>query len=222
MTVEPEMLLAFDREVTFPQRHGTLRRVVGPSFPVPEGETLTWFDPLDGEPAVVSQVVAGQLTSFATVVEWPHPDGHVRGRRGFGRPRIRGGVGHGSVDDTLRSFSTDRGMGCIARCHQEKLAERLRDLPEVFAVLAAIRESMVHPLTVDGEVVGVAFSADQCAIAATRRLPAGSVSGQTSIQVIGGTLSLRLPTRFRVWLSSGLRPVGHRDEEWLKRGLPSS
>jgi len=26
----------------------------------------------------------------------------------------------------------------------------------------------------------------------------------------------------RVWLTSGLRPVGHRDEAWLKRGLPSS
>ena len=25
-----------------------------------------------------------------------------------------------------------------------------------------------------------------------------------------------------VWLSSGLRPAGHRDEAWLKRGLPSS
>jgi hypothetical protein len=25
-----------------------------------------------------------------------------------------------------------------------------------------------------------------------------------------------------VWLSFGLRPVGHRDEAWLKRGLPCS
>jgi hypothetical protein len=25
-----------------------------------------------------------------------------------------------------------------------------------------------------------------------------------------------------VWLSSGLQPAGHRDEAWLKRGLPSS
>jgi hypothetical protein len=59
-------------------------------------------------------------------------------------------------------------------------------------------------------------------LAATRRLPAGSGSGQTLIQVIGGTFSLRLPTRSWVWLTSGLRPVDRRDEEWLKRGLPSS
>jgi hypothetical protein len=34
---------------------------------------------------------------------------------------------------------------------------------------------------------------------------------------------MRLPTRgLRVWLTSGLQPVGHRDEAWLKRGLPCS
>ena len=158
MTVEPEMLLAFDREVTFPQSHGMLRRVAGPSFPVPEGETLTWFDPLDGAPAVVSQVAAGQLTSFATVVEWPRPDGLSGAAVGLGDPASVVVWDTGSPDDSLRSFSTDRGMGCVVLTrHQEKLAERLRDLPEVFAVLAAIRESMVHPLTVDGEVVGLAF-----------------------------------------------------------------
>jgi hypothetical protein len=43
-----------------------------------------------------------------------------------------------------------------------------------------------------------------------------------SVQVLGGTLSSGLPTPVRVWLTSGLRPVGHRDEAWLKRGLPSS
>jgi len=25
-----------------------------------------------------------------------------------------------------------------------------------------------------------------------------------------------------VWLTIGLRPVGHRDEAWLKKGLPCS
>ena len=59
-------------------------------------------------------------------------------------------------------------------------------------------------------------------IAATRRLPAGSGSGQTLIQVIGGTLSIAAAHQIWVWLSSGLRPVDHRDEAWLKRGLPSS
>ena len=33
---------------------------------------------------------------------------------------------------------------------------------------------------------------------------------------------MRLPTRVLVWLSSGLQSVGHRDEAWLERGLPSS
>jgi hypothetical protein len=43
-----------------------------------------------------------------------------------------------------------------------------------------------------------------------------------SVQVLGGTLYSGLPTRVRVWLSSGLRTVGRRDEAWLKRGLPCS
>ncbi len=43
-----------------------------------------------------------------------------------------------------------------------------------------------------------------------------------SVQVIGGQLSMRLPTGCLVWLSFGLRPAGHRDEAWLKRGLPCS
>ena len=43
-----------------------------------------------------------------------------------------------------------------------------------------------------------------------------------SVQVSGGKLSMRLPTGSQVWLTSGLRPVGHRDEAWLKKGLPCS
>ena len=43
-----------------------------------------------------------------------------------------------------------------------------------------------------------------------------------SVQVSGGKLSSGLPTRLRVWLTSGLQPVGHRDEAWLQRGLPCS
>ena len=41
--------------------------------------------------------------------------------------------------------------------------------------------------------------------------------------MLGGTLSTRLPTRYWVWLSIGLRPAEHRDEAWLftrcRRGL---
>jgi hypothetical protein len=33
---------------------------------------------------------------------------------------------------------------------------------------------------------------------------------------------LGCPPGLRVWLYSGLRTVGRRDEAWLKRGLPSS
>lgn len=33
---------------------------------------------------------------------------------------------------------------------------------------------------------------------------------------------LGCPPGLRVWLTSGLRPVGHRDEVWLKKGLPCS
>ena len=33
---------------------------------------------------------------------------------------------------------------------------------------------------------------------------------------------LGCPPGLRVWLTSGLRPVGHRDEAWLKKGLPCS
>ncbi|CAN5896612.1 hypothetical protein BH20ACT6_BH20ACT6_17770 [soil metagenome] len=43
-----------------------------------------------------------------------------------------------------------------------------------------------------------------------------------SVQVPGGSLSFGLPTRSRVWLTFGLLPVGHRDEAWLKKGLPCS
>jgi hypothetical protein len=42
------------------------------------------------------------------------------------------------------------------------------------------------------------------------------------VEVSGGTLSLAAAHPFGVWLTFGLRSVGHRDEAWLKRGLPSS
>ena len=58
--------------------------------------------------------------------------------------------------------------------------------------------------------------------AATRRLPSRIGVWPDTVQGSGGTLVMRLPTGYWVWLSSGLRPVGPRDEEWLKRGLPSS
>jgi len=42
-----------------------------------------------------------------------------------------------------------------------------------------------------------------------------------SVQVFGGMLSVRLPT-CRPGVAHGLRPAGHCDEAWLKKGLPCS
>ena len=42
------------------------------------------------------------------------------------------------------------------------------------------------------------------------------------VEVTGGTLYLAAAHRGLVWLSSGMRPAGHRGVERLKRGLPSS
>lgn len=168
MNVEPEMLVAFDREVTFPRSSGILRRVAGPSFTVPAAETLTWFDPLDGEPSVVSQVEAGLLQTYATAVEWHHDAAPSGAAVGVGDPAAVAAWDMASPDDPLQSFSTDRGIGCLVltRRHRE-VAGRLRDLPEVFAVLAAVRESLVHPLDVDGQTVGVAF---HCGMGASTNL----------------------------------------------------
>ena len=38
----------------------------------------------------------------------------------------------------------------------------------------------------------------------------------------GISLRLGCPPGSRVWLTSGLLPVGCRDEAWLKKGLPCS
>jgi hypothetical protein len=57
------------------------------------------------------------------------------------------------------------------------------------------------------------------------RLPDDSVRTDVwpdSVQVSGGKLSMRLPTGSLVWLTIGLHPAGHRDEAWLKKGLPCS
>ena len=54
------------------------------------------------------------------------------------------------------------------------------------------------------------------------RSPIHIVTPYNTVQVSGGTLSSGLPTRVRVWLTFGLQPVGHRDEAWLKKGLPCS
>jgi hypothetical protein len=155
MPSDPELLLSIAREVTWLESHGTLRRVFGPMLSVPPGESLTWFDPLDGSPQFTSHIEPGTLPSFATAVQWP--EGHQKGLSGAAVC-----VGDVLAVNTWHadggSFSVDRGLGCLVlTSHQEEIAERLRGLPEVFAVLAAVRESPIHPLSLDGHVVGLAF-----------------------------------------------------------------
>lgn len=155
MAADPDLLLSLDREVAWQESRGTLRRVSGPTLSVPRGQRITWFDPLDGRPQITSLVEPRVLPTFATAVEWP--EGYGEGRSGaavcVGDPSA---VSHWLADDG--SFSVDRGLGCLVLAsRQEEIAERLRDLPEVFAVLAAVRESTIHPLSLDGHLVGLAF-----------------------------------------------------------------
>ena len=58
--------------------------------------------------------------------------------------------------------------------------------------------------------------------AATRRLSAGPMSGQTRSRCSAGSSPSGCPPGLLVWLTIGLRPAGHRDEAWLKKGLPCS
>lgn len=162
MTTEPDLLLAVDRGVTWPDSRGTLRRVPGPHLDVPEGESLTWFDPLDGRPQVTSVVEPGPLPTFATAVEWPedYPKG-LSGAAVYVGDASAVRVWHADG----RAFSVDRGLGCLVlSSHLEQVAVQLRDVPEVLAVLAAVLESTVHPLSIGGDIVGLAF---QCGMAAS-------------------------------------------------------
>ena len=80
MTADPELLLSIDRGVSWLESRGTLRRVGGPMLSVPPGESLTWFDPLDGRPQLTSRLEPGALPTFTTAVEWP--EGHAERRSG--------------------------------------------------------------------------------------------------------------------------------------------
>ena len=97
----------------------------------------------------------GTLPTFATAVEWSeaHP------AELSGAAVCAGDVSAvSSWHADGGSFSVDRGLGCLVLTHhQVEIAERLRDLSEVFAVLAAVRESTTHPLPLDGRIVGLAF-----------------------------------------------------------------
>jgi ElaB/YqjD/DUF883 family membrane-anchored ribosome-binding protein len=54
------------------------------------------------------------------------------------------------------------------------------------------------------------------------RLEARSRSGQAGVEVSGGVALTSAARGGLAWLSRGVRLVGHRDEEWLQRGLTSS
>ena len=180
MNAAPELLLSVDREVTWLGSRGTLRRVSGPMLMVPPGESLTWFDPLDGRPQLRSLVEPGALWTFATAVEWPegYPEGLSGAAVCVGDPSA---VTSWHADNG--SFSVDRGLGCLVLTpHQEEIAERLRELPEVFAVLAAARESTIHPMSRDGNVVGLAF---HCGMgASTNRVMTGSDAKGRAVAVL--------------------------------------
>jgi hypothetical protein len=175
MTPGPEMLLAFDRDLSWPESHGTLRRVAGPVLTVRAGETLTWFDPLDGRPQASSEITAGPVTTFATAVEWPdgYPNGLSGAAVGVGDPAgVVVWATTAADDGEPVGFSIDRGVGCVVTSrHVQEVAGRLEDFSFVRTLLASVRASVIHPLEVEGEVVGVAF---HCGMgASTNRLHVG-------------------------------------------------
>lgn len=175
MTPGPEMLLAFDREVAWPESHGTLRRITGPVLEVPAEETLTWFDPVDGRPQARSEVEAGRMNTFVTAVEWPdgYPDGLSGAAVGLGDPAMVALWTTPIGDDGEPAwFSTDRGVGCVAISRwADAVARLVEDLSFMSTLLASIRAAPIHPLEVGGEVVGIAF---HCGMgASTNRLHVG-------------------------------------------------
>ena len=54
------------------------------------------------------------------------------------------------------------------------------------------------------------------------RLDARFRSGQAGVEVSGGVALTSAAHRGLVWLNSGVHPAGHRDEEWLQRGVTGS
>jgi len=156
MTANPALLLAFDRRVTFPQSWGNLRRIAGPVLPVPEGDqVLAWFDPLDGQVQATSGIDLSPVASLITAVEWPaiQSDRPSGAAVCLGDPEAVAEWELGAC-----AFGVDRGLGCVVWSSKaEEVASRLLDMPEVLPVLTAGQESLVHPLTIDDQVVGIAF-----------------------------------------------------------------
>ena len=156
MTTDPALLLAFDRRVTFPQGWGTLRRIAGPVLPVPEGEgEVAWFDPLDGRVQATSGIDISPVASLVTAVEWPADQSATPSGAAvcLGDPEA---VAEWELE--AWTVGVDRGLGCVVWSGRaEEVATRLLDVAEVLPVLSAVQEGMVHPLTVDDLVVGIAF-----------------------------------------------------------------
>lgn len=155
MAVGPEFLLAVDRGVIWPDSRGTLRRVVGPVLELPGGASLTWFDPLDGRPQVESEVEPGALSTCATAVEWPdaYPDGLSGAAVCVGDPAS---VAFWDADS--EEYSTDRGMGCVVVTDRvPEVVRLLEDLPVALALLSSVREATLHPVELNGDLVGIAF-----------------------------------------------------------------
>jgi hypothetical protein len=186
MNPGPEMLLAFDREVTWPESHGTLRRVPGPVLTVAAGEALAWFDPADGRPQARSDVPTGGAETFSTAVEWPdgYPEGLSGAAVGVGDPAAAVVWASMAGDDGEPAcFSTDRGVGCVVTSrHVHEVARLVEDFSFVSTLLGSVRTSMIHPLEVSGEVVGVAF---HCGMgASTNRVYSGRDANGRVVSVL--------------------------------------
>jgi len=91
---------------------------------------------------------------------------------------------------------------------------------ELASVSVAVSFNIPVPADLGVRRAGLHVNDSSASSAAARRLPTGSVSGQTRSRCPTERFSTRLPTPCRVWLSTGLQSAGHRDEAWLERDCP--
>jgi hypothetical protein len=80
---------------------------------------------------------------------------------------------------------------------------------ELLAGAVAVSDTSVH-------------AAAGCTHIGYLRLDVRFRSGQAGVEVSGGVALTAAAHRGLVWLNSGVRLAGHRDEEWLQRGVTGS
>jgi hypothetical protein len=131
-------------------------------------------------------VPVGGAETFSSAVEWPdgYPEGLSAAAVGVGDPAAVVVWSAMAGDDGEPAwFSTDRGVGCVvASRRMRELARRWEDSSFVSTLLASVRASMIHPLEVSGEVVGVAF---HCGMgASTNRVYSGRDANGRVVSVL--------------------------------------